>query len=248
MHARLLEYGRQVIHKLSEDHRIQATAAPTLHHIDLHKRNIFVSDHDPATVTDIIDWQSSSIEPAFDYAASVPDFAGPKDDSLEDQKREELRAELCQKAYDVCMKGFVPRLAAARALDVDLLRPFRYCHRTWRDGISAFRQDLIDLSARWEALELPGQCPYNLPVCDELERHKMQYEDLRLAADLDEKVSTLLDAGSDGWISNEMWPTVQAYHKEVFEGFLSTVKEMEGTEGEQMTEEKLRMMWPFDIP
>ena len=248
MHARLLGDGRQVIHKLSEDHRIQATAAPTLHHIDLHKRNIFVSDDDPALVTDIIDWQSSSIEPGFDYATLTPDFAGPKDESLEDQEREELRAELCQKAYDVCMKGLVPRLAAARALDMDLARPFRYCHRTWRDSIPAFRQDLIDLSVRWEALDLPGQCPYHVPVGDELALHKEQYEDLKLAADLRGKIYTLRDAGSDGWVSNDMWPKVQAYHKEVFAGFLSTVKEMEGTEGESMTEEKLRTMWPFDIP
>ncbi|EDN03226.1 predicted protein [Histoplasma mississippiense (nom. inval.)] len=34
---------------------------------DLHKRNIFVSEDDPSIVTGIIDWQSTSIEPAFCY-------------------------------------------------------------------------------------------------------------------------------------------------------------------------------------
>lgn len=53
------------------------TAAPTLYHADLHKRNVFVSDDDPTIITGLIDWQSSSIEPAFEYADEVPDFAAP---------------------------------------------------------------------------------------------------------------------------------------------------------------------------
>jgi aminoglycoside/choline kinase family phosphotransferase len=71
---------------MSEEPRIRNAATPTLLHPDLHKRNIFVSDDDPAVITGIIDWQSSSIEPAFWYADDVPDFARPiAHPSLEDQ-------------------------------------------------------------------------------------------------------------------------------------------------------------------
>ena len=248
-HINLLQCGRAVIRKLSEDGRVQAAAAPILHHDDLHKQNIFVSDDDPTVVTDIIDWQSSSIKPALEYADNIPDFAGNHDESAEDQKREKLRAELCQKAYDAGIRILIPSIGAARSLDTDLVRPFRYCHRTWRDSIPAFRQDLIILSARWKDLGLPDQCPYVLPAPDELAHHQEQYEDFKLAHYLKGQISSLLDASSKGWIPNNMWPTIHAWHKEVFEGFLAAVREVEGTEeGEQMTEEKLRMMWPFDIP
>jgi aminoglycoside/choline kinase family phosphotransferase len=71
---------------MSEEPRIRNAVTPTLLHPDLHKRNIFVSDDDPAVITGIIDWQSSSIEPAFWYADDVPDFARPiAHPSLEDQ-------------------------------------------------------------------------------------------------------------------------------------------------------------------
>jgi hypothetical protein len=53
---------------------IQNVAGPTLLHPDIHKRNIFVSEEDPSLVTAIIDWQHTSIEPAFVYANETPDF------------------------------------------------------------------------------------------------------------------------------------------------------------------------------
>lgn len=55
---------------------------------------------------------------------------------------------LLRQAYDVCMKGFVPKLRPARLLDPTLFRPFHYCHTSWRDSAAAVRQELIELSAR----------------------------------------------------------------------------------------------------
>ena len=90
--AHLLSFGRDVIHKLSEDPRVQKTSTPTLHHADLHKRNIFVSDNDPTIITNIIDWQSSSIEPAFEYADEIPDFAAPYSNPLSEDQRAKVNA------------------------------------------------------------------------------------------------------------------------------------------------------------
>ena len=67
-YTRLLDAGGGVIQKLAKDPRIRGAATATLCHADLHKRNIFVSDEDPSVITSPIDWQSSSIEPAFEYA------------------------------------------------------------------------------------------------------------------------------------------------------------------------------------
>jgi hypothetical protein len=54
-------------------------AGPTLLHLDIHKRNIFVSEDDPSSVTAVIDWQSTSPEPAFVYATEKPDFVKDPD-------------------------------------------------------------------------------------------------------------------------------------------------------------------------
>jgi hypothetical protein len=55
-HLRLLESGRIVIKHLAGDPRIRGAATPTLHYLDLHKGNVFVSNDDPAVITGIIDW------------------------------------------------------------------------------------------------------------------------------------------------------------------------------------------------
>jgi hypothetical protein len=142
-HLRLLESGRAVIKQMSRDPRIRDAAAPMLLHPDLHKRNIFVSDDDPAVITSIIDWQSSSIEPAFWYADEVPDFARlVTNPSLGNQP--EPDSERCAKAFDVCTQFLVPKLSGPRLMDEALFRPFRYCYRTWRDGAVAFRHELIE--------------------------------------------------------------------------------------------------------
>ncbi|KAL8747941.1 MAG: hypothetical protein Q9190_000265 [Brigantiaea leucoxantha] len=105
-HTGLLSFGRDVIHKLSEDSRIKEAAAPTLYPADLHKRNIFVSDDDPAIITDFIDWQSSSIEPAFEYADETPDFAALSPKLSSEDEPADLSAELCGKAFDAYTASF----------------------------------------------------------------------------------------------------------------------------------------------
>ncbi|KAL8910040.1 MAG: hypothetical protein Q9171_004666 [Xanthocarpia ochracea] len=219
-HTRLLSFGRDVIHKLSEDPRIRATAAPTLHHPDLHKRNIFVSNDDPTIITDIIDWQSSSIEPAFEYADETPDFAAPSLNlSFEDQPPD-INAELCKQAFNVCLQFLVPRLSAARALDDNLLRPFRYCYRTWKDSAVAFRDELIEISSRWKELGLPNSCPYPLPTSDELVVYRREFEDFVAARKLKQRLICLLDTTPDGWVPTHLWEATKSAHNEAFDVFV----------------------------
>ncbi|KAL8967251.1 MAG: hypothetical protein Q9197_005527, partial [Variospora fuerteventurae] len=216
-HSRLLSFGRDVIHKLSEDPRIRETAAPALYHADLHKRNIFVSDDDPTIITDFIDWQSSSIEPAFEYADETPDFAASSPNlELEDQPAD-ISAELCKEAFDACLQGLVPRLSAARALDDSLVRPFRYCHRTWRDGAVAFRQELIEISSRWKELGLPNDCPYPLPTSNELVSYRKDFEDFVIARKLKQRLICLLGTTPDGWVPTQLWEATKSAHKEAFD-------------------------------
>ena len=68
----LLSASRQVIERLVINPLFQDTASQTLLHADLQKRDICI-------VTDLIDWQSTSVEPAFVYANETPDFAACPD-------------------------------------------------------------------------------------------------------------------------------------------------------------------------
>ena len=108
---------------------------------------------------------------AFGYADYIPDFAAPVTDASPEEKLAEIQSALCRQAFDACLQGLIPKLYAARALDHNLLRPFRYCHRIWRDGAAAFRHELIVLSTRWNELGLAGSYPYILPTSTELLEH-----------------------------------------------------------------------------
>lgn len=195
-HHRLLEFGRAVIKKMSEDRRIQNTVAPMLQHPDLHKRNIFVSDDDPTIITSIIDWQSSATEPAFWYVDEIPDFARvvANNDQLEPN------SELCAKAFDACTQFLVPKLAGPRLMDEAMFRPFRYCHRTWKDGAVAFRHELIETARHWKDLGLPGSCPFPLPTPEELVVHRKEYQSFEAAHNLRNDLSNLLNTATDGWV------------------------------------------------
>lgn len=170
-HKKLLSYGRAMLKDMAKSSHVQNAASPMMFHPDWHKRNIFVSEDDPTVITDIIDWQSTSIEPAFWYADAIPDCAqAVPDPSGKDEI--ELKSEACAKAYDACIQFLVPKLSAARSTEEDYFRLFRYCSRTWEDGAVAFREELIQTSQLWRELGFDGPCPFPLPCPDETAMHQ----------------------------------------------------------------------------
>lgn len=166
-------------------------------------KGISVSAEEPTIMTGALDWQSTSIEPAFIYANETPDFASlpegterstfekvqdkHKVPGLNEQGRKD--ALICYQAYDVCMKGLAPKLRPARLLDPTLFRLFHYCHTTWRDSAMAIRQELIELSAHWAELGLQGSCPVSLTE-EELKEHARDYEDFETFKDLNYGLET----------------------------------------------------------
>jgi hypothetical protein len=227
---------------------VQAAARPTLFHPDLHNRNILVSRNDPTIITAIIDWQSASVEPAFYYADEIPDFAQPLLDSA-DKERLEPRSEACAKAFDVGIQILTPKLAAARSMDDSLLRPFRYCHRTWADGAAAFREELIQTSRRWEELGLAGTCPYPLRSPEEIAVHQKKYRLFETAQQLRQAVPSLLNTASDGWVPMEDFEETEKAHRELFSAVLECILENDEIDVEEpgRNEENLREVWPFDL-
>jgi hypothetical protein len=246
-HLRLLDVGSRVVQELARSALIKNVAIPTLLHPDIHKRNIFVSKKDPSQVTAIIDWQSTSVEPAFVYANHTPDFVedpaadipileklmqgeapdmeSSKGVSAEDPEEEAARrryekdVSTCQQTYEVVLQDFVPKPHNARAMDKTLLRPFRYCDTSWRDSAAALRQELIDISQRWTELGLPGSCPYQ-PTPEELREHEKHFEDFETVQQLKLFLKRALDAESDGWVPADQWAEKVVENAKLFGEFL----------------------------
>ncbi|KZF20888.1 hypothetical protein L228DRAFT_270155 [Xylona heveae TC161] len=238
-HNTLLECGRAVLKQMSADPRIQDAATPVLFHPDLHKRNIFVSEEDPAELTAILDWQAGSIEPAFWYADEVPDFATPVDPDHD----------LCTRAFNLCSQFLTPKLSGPRSMDENLFRPFRYSYRTWKDGAVALRHELIETSRHWTELGFVGTCAYAKPTLEELSVHQKEYRYFEAAQNLRRDLSSLLDIASDGWVPLENWEATKSAQKDTFIGILHAVStnEPSGDDEPIQTEQDLKSIWPFDL-
>ncbi|EDN08148.1 predicted protein [Histoplasma mississippiense (nom. inval.)] len=257
-HIRLLKISEEMMQRLVEDKRIQDAATPTLLHPDFHMRNIFVSAEEQTLITGIIDWQSTSIEPAFIYANETPDFAALPEEPGEDtfksgrseekppgcKERELKDASICYQTYDVCMKGLAPKLRPARLLDPSLFRLFQYCHTTWRDSAAALRQELIELSARWTKLGLQGACPFS-PTEKEVKEHARDYEDFETFQKLKLWLKHSLHTNSDGLVPNDKWDAARDAHRAAYDQWMQTARESE-SRGEGLTVAKADKLWPFD--
>ncbi|EGD85443.2 hypothetical protein H112_06345 [Trichophyton rubrum D6] len=234
-HVELLKTGEKVFPHLVQHPEIQENSAPTLFHPDLHKRNIFVSQDDPTIVTGIIDWQAASIEPAFYYADEVPDFARIPTEGPSDSAEESL----WYQAYEVGLALLAPRLGATRKIDEALLRPFRYCHRTWRDGFVPFTHELMRLRDSWEKLGFEKECPIPAMGPEERKFYEKQLEIYDGMLEFRRDMFEVLAVEEDGWVPAERWEEVKKTHQ----GFYETL--MDNLEDDESRQE-LRTMWPFD--
>lgn len=231
----MLKTGENIFPHLVQHPEIQANSAPTLFHPDLHKRNIFISQDDPTIVTGIIDWQGASIEPAFYYADEVPDFARIPTEGLSDSAEESL----WYQAYEVGLALLAPRLGATRKIDETLLRPFRYCHRTWRDGFVPFTHELMRLRDSWEKLGFEKECPIPAMGPKEKSFYEKQLEIYDGMLEFRRDMFEVLGVEEDGWVPAERWKEVKKTHQ----GFYETL--MDNLEDDESRQE-LRTMWPFD--
>ncbi|KAK2765358.1 hypothetical protein FQN54_008204 [Arachnomyces sp. PD_36] len=236
-HLELLNLAEAVFPKLVEHPQIQTNSSPTLFHPDLHKRNIFVSIDDPSTVTGFIDWQTTCIEPAFYYAADRPDFATPP---TEEEPPEASDTHLCSQAFEVGLRLLAPRLGATRDVDEALLRPFRYCHRTWRDGFVPLMHELTQLRDRWQELGFKGECPLPTPSPEELRFYQEQLELYDKMLAFRQYLVETLGVEQDGWVPEDRWEEVKKYHQDVYEDIVGAMES-------EKDREDIKMMWPFDV-
>ncbi|KMU78074.1 hypothetical protein CISG_06836 [Coccidioides immitis RMSCC 3703] len=237
-HLELLKVGQAVFSELLQHPDIKSNATPTLFHPDLHKRNIFISKDDPTTVTGIIDWQCASVEPAFYYADDVPDFANfakvPPEGTSESAEET-----LCSQAYELGWALLAPRLGETRKIDETLLRPFRYCHRTWRDGFVPFTHELMQLRDAWKELGFKKDCPMPALSPEEMSFYKEQLGIYNGMLEFRQDMVETLGVEGDGWVSEDRWEGVKKAHQYFYETIMASMEN-------DKDREELRTMWPFD--
>jgi hypothetical protein len=243
-HLCLLKINDEVIKELITSPIVRSISDPTLLHPDLNKRNVYVLDADPTKITALIDWQSTSIEPILSYANEMADLItaptsmpmpledgeganGDKGD-LENQKLQK-DISICRQTFEVAMKGWASKFHDVRVADEALPRVIRYCATSWRDGAAALRQELIELSERWNMLGFTGSCPYQ-PTEEELQKHKKQYEDFKTFQKLKLFLVRAANSNSDGWVPSEAWDAAKEAHKMAFEQWMQTVRENDDPE------------------
>ncbi|PGH11609.1 hypothetical protein AJ79_04749 [Helicocarpus griseus UAMH5409] len=218
-HLHLLEQAQAVIPRLIQHPQIP-NATPTLFHPDLHKRNIFVSEDDPTIVTGFIDWQSTCIDPAFYYADDVPDFATPSPEETE----EPTENTLCSQPFEAGLSLLGPRLGAARKIDEALLRPLRYCHRTWRDGFVPLMYELMQLRDRWQDLGFEDECPTLAPSSEEMRDYHEQLEIYEKMLSFKQEIVETFGVEEDGWVPEDRWDEVKEAHRHAYETIMKSMK------------------------
>lgn len=261
-HLRLLEICRSIVtNQLPNAPQVRNSSIPTLYHPDLHARNIFVSEEDPSRITAIIDWQSTSIEPAFSYANEEPDMidSSVRDaqragfipsmfedmESAESKSKQEKDDEICQKTFAVGLRAWSPALFSAKVSDENYFRLLRFAPNSWSMGAAAIRQELFELMQQWKELGLPGECAYQ-PSQEELLKHKKEYEDFGVQQRLKLWLQDSLGSNGDGWRPAEAFEAAEEAHIVAFEEWMSCNRDEFRDGNEEATEERARKLWPWD--
>ncbi|KAL3417373.1 hypothetical protein PVAG01_11373 [Phlyctema vagabunda] len=227
-HNKLLQSSREVIEALQKSTLLQNIAQPTLLHADLHKRNIFASEDDPTVITSIIDWQSTSVEPAFAYASETPDLvdrdsvpgsilaaAGQETPIKNEFEEEHEDAETAEQR---------------RALERDEWG----CYQT------------LEISLKVDApkeIGLPGECSYQ-PSAQELAEHTTQYDEFEMVQGFKDLLNEMIDSNSEGWVHLEDWEAAKEEHKDTLEWWL---RDADKSDEPGISAAYIEKIWPFDI-
>ncbi|KAJ5710429.1 hypothetical protein N7488_004585, partial [Penicillium malachiteum] len=198
-HVQLLEHARIVLTQMASDNKVKLRSDRMLFHRDLQLRHVFVSDEAPTVITGVIDWQSASIEPAFEYSFRTPDFVPQRTETASEQKSTETavssteevesksqsdpntreaekQSELLQKLWDTFVTLYALQISVARATHIGLFRLFRICDDSWYNGAIKLRNELAQLRKHWNWLGLSGECSYLQQSDEFLTRHTDRYD------------------------------------------------------------------------
>lgn len=249
----MLKAAMDMMPVLEKETTLQRFSRPTLWHSDLHLGNIFVDNQDPTKITNIIDWQFTSIMPAFmqvqwpafitppdDYQTGVvkpelpPNFAELDSDEKDFALTERDRA-LLSKCYEAALvKSHLGSYLALTQTNSAASHLLTACESTYKDGIIPLRDSLMRLSERRAGEGLCSPCSYQF-TDDEISKHNLELSQYRGWHELKRCTHELLQTDDDGWVSPQSnFDQVQARHDELFQLYV---------EREEVSPEEAKLAW-----
>lgn len=256
-HRSFLHMGKEALPTIANSAKISDNAQPILWHTDLHMGNIFVSENDPGIVTGIIDWQNTTISPAF-LQVRWPIFLTPPEDyqiglvmpglpaGFENMDDEEKEIALYNKAKSTWTKAyevasFLNNRKAWKAMQVatELKEMFRRCGETWDEGVLPLREILIEIFLNQRDLGfLPGSLPLYF-TDEQIAQHKQEFAIYEEWHEMRKFVKEMLDTDEEGWIPPERdLDEMKSRNKMLFEYYVTKA---------QKSSEEVKVMWPFPL-
>ena len=256
--TQLLEVTADLMKLLDSNKLLREACQPTLWHTDLHMGNIFVAPHECSTIVSLIDFQSTSVLPAFlqaqwpiflrppqnyDYVKGIFHPTLPKDfDQLDEEGKRLALREWSQvklaKAYEV--STLLENKAAHNALNVPRVfrELFTRCGEVSEMDIIPLRACLIEIFQSWSSLGFPNQCPYSFSQ-EEIDTHERQFAEYQAWHEVRALAEECLDTDAEGWIA----PQLDIHEKRRQNQELKALY-IEKVTGERSAEEA-KAMWPF---
>ena len=252
-HQQLVETSSKTLKAVGNSEISQEACSPLLFHPDLNARNIFVDPDNPTKILGIIDWQSAAIEPAFVRAAETPDFAEDPllDKTLDADVSHELseaqeHAQRCKKTW-AAMAFLCPKLGKATTLHPALGRYLAGVSAGFSDDAISLRSLIADVNREWEALGIPGACPYQ-PSEGDAELFDRELDELEAKQRPRAYLSRLLGCEMDGWVEEGRWNEVIPVYRAQYVEFVSAcIVSREEGESEDDGKRKADALWPFDM-
>ncbi|KIW84147.1 hypothetical protein Z517_03394 [Fonsecaea pedrosoi CBS 271.37] len=186
-------------------------------------------------IVGVIDWQFTSISPAFTQVR-WPHFLEPPEDHQTGAIKPELPADfeimdpdeqayalsqrdqtLQAKCYEVALaqRDREAYLALIKVPDT-VRRLFTLCDRTFKNGVVPLRDCLIQLSSNWHRIGLSGSCPITVSS-EEMTAHETQLGEYRDWVQLRKYTQEILCSDEEGWVSPELdSEKVRAQERELF--------------------------------
>ncbi|KAJ5211222.1 Aminoglycoside phosphotransferase [Penicillium cf. griseofulvum] len=256
--SQLLEITIGLMKLLDSNELLREVSRPTLWHTDLHMGNIFVAPEEPSRIVSLIDFQSTSVLPAFlqaqwpvflrppqnyDYVKGIFYPKLPEDfEELDEESKVVALNEWSQvkltKAYE--LSTYLEDRPASNAMDVPRVfqELFIRCGEVSEVGIVPLRACLIEISRSWSELGFHGECPYTFSQQD-IDEHERQFAEYQAWHDVRALAEECLDTDSDGWIPPQLdIDEKRRQNEELLAMYIERVA------GERSVQEA-KTMWPF---
>ncbi|QKX56805.1 uncharacterized protein TRUGW13939_03912 [Talaromyces rugulosus] len=257
VHLSLLHMAKIALPAIADSPKFSDKAQPILWHTDLLMGNIFVSENDPGTVTGIIDWQNTVVNPTF-LQVRWPIFLTSPEEYQEGQVMPGLPADFEEldegdkemalynkaqatwtKAYEVA--SFLNNRKAWQGMQItpELKEIFRRCGETWDEGLIPLREVLIEIFLNQEDLGLASESSRLSFTEEQIAQHKQEFAIYEEWHDMRKFAKEMLDTDDEGWVSPEReLDKLKSRNKMLFEYYVTKT---------QKSFDEVKSMWPFPL-